>query len=117
MRDDIIRLCRSKAQECDFEKFEREEIDGRGLISEQFHLAELYQTHTDYAAEIYYLGKLKLHPKYLHSVKKKLKKLQIGMTKDEKERLFLGFYSRDKDFGNRPLFKFRYDLAVDEGVI
>lgn len=95
---------------------------GNGGVSmqdniDQFHLKELYQTHTDYAAEIYYLGKLKLHPKYLHSVKKKLKKLQIGMTNDEKERLFLGFFARARDFGNRPLSKFRYDLAVDEGVI
>lgn len=31
--------------------------------------------------------------------------------------LILGFYTNPQDFGSRPLSKFRYDLAVDEGVI
>lgn len=84
---------------------------------DQFHLKELYQTHTDYAAEIYYMGKLKYNSKYLHSTRKRLKKLQMGISKDELDRLFLGFYTNPEDFGNRPLSKFRYDLAVDEGVI
>ena len=45
---------------------------------DQFHLKELYQTHTDYAAEIYYIGKLKLNTKYLYNIRKRLKKLHIG---------------------------------------
>lgn len=84
---------------------------------DQFHLKELYQMHTDYAAEIYYLGKLKHNSKYLYSTRKRLRKLDMGITKDELERLFLGFYTNPSEFGNRPLAKFRYDLAVDEGVI
>ena len=84
---------------------------------DQFHLKELYQTHTDYAAEIYYIGKLKLNTKYLYNIRKRLTKLHIGITKDEIDRLLLGFYTNPQDFGNRPLSKFRYDLAVDEGVI
>lgn len=84
---------------------------------DQFHLKELYQTHTDYAAEIYYMGKLKYNSKYLNSTRKRLRKLQMGITKDELDRLFLGFYTNPQELGNRPLSKFRYDLAVDEGVI
>ena len=84
---------------------------------EQFHLKEVYQTHTDYAAEIYYMGKLKLNSKYLYNIRRRLKKLQMGITKDEVDRLLLGFYTNPRDFGNRPLSKFRYDLAVDEGLI
>lgn len=70
-----------------------------------------------YAAEIYYMGKLKYNSKYLNSTRKRLRKLQMGITKDELDRLFLGFYTNPQEFGNRPLSKFRYDLAVDEGVI
>lgn len=84
---------------------------------DQFHLKELYQMHTDYAAEIYYLGKLKHNSKYLYNTRKRLRKLHMGITKDELDRLFLGFYTNPSEFGNRPLSKFRYDLAVDEGVI
>lgn len=84
---------------------------------DQFHLKDLYQIHTDYAAEIYYMGKLKHNSNYLYSTRKRLRKLHIGITKDELERLFLGFYTNPSEFGNRPLAKFRYDLAVDEGVI
>ena len=84
---------------------------------DQFHLQEVYQTHTDFAAEIYYMGKLKLNTKYLYNIRKRLKKLHMGITKDEVDRLILGFYTNPQDFGNRPLSKFRYDIAVDEGVI
>lgn len=84
---------------------------------DQFHLKELYQIHTDYAAEIYYMGKLKHNSKYLNSTRKRLRKLHLGITKEELERLFLGFYTDPSAFGNRPLAKFRYDLAVDERVI
>lgn len=41
----------------------------------------------------------------------------MGITKDELERLFLGFYTNPSEFGNRHLSKFRYDLAVVEGVV
>lgn len=98
------------------------EDNGNGSLSmkdniDQFHLKELYQSHTDYAAEIYYMGKLRLNSKYLHSTMKRLKKIHMGITKGEVDRLILGFYTNPQDFGNRPLSKFRYDIAVDERVI
>ena len=98
------------------------EDNGYGIHSMQdnielFHLKELYQGHTDYAAEIYYMGKLKHNFKYLNRTRKRLRKLNLGITKDELDRLFLGFYTKPSEFGNRPLSKFRYDLALDEGVI
>ena len=75
------------------------------------------QGHTDYAAEIYYMGKLKHNFKYLNRTRKRLRKVNLGITKDELDRLFLGFYTKPSEFGNRPLSKFRYDLGLDEGVI
>lgn len=84
----------------------------------EFHLRELYDTHKDYAAEIYYKGKLKYHPTYCLWLKKVVAKIKgCSLTDDDIMRYILGNYTDPKDFNKRPLAKFIHDLAVDAKII
>lgn len=80
-----------------------------------FHLKELYEKHMDYAAEIYYKGRLKYNPYYLAFLKHVLQNTTI--SKSETYRLLLGIYTDEKDYGKRPLSKFCTDIAKQFGLI
>ncbi len=80
-----------------------------------FHLNELYKKHIDYAAEIYYKGRLKYNPYYLSFLKHVLNDKTI--SKSDKYRLLLGVYTDEKDYGKRPLSKFCTDIAKQFGLI
>lgn len=84
---------------------------------EIFHLGQIYQTHTDYAAEIYIKKIMKENGIYLQATKGMLKKNHISLTNDDVKRIVNGFYTNPKDFSKRPLSKFRADLAKDAGVV
>lgn len=84
---------------------------------EIFHLKQIYQTHTDYAAEIYIKKVMKENGIYLHATKGMLKKHRINLTNDDVRRILHGFYTNPNDFSKRPLSKFRSDLAKDAGLV
>lgn len=84
---------------------------------ELFHLEQIYQTHTDYAAEIYIRKVMKENGIYLLATKGMLKKNHITLTIDDVRRIVNGFYTNPKDFSKRPLSKFRTDLAEDAGLV
>ncbi len=84
---------------------------------EMFHLEQIYQTHTDYAAEIYIKKVMKENGIYLHATKGMLKKHRINLTNDDVRRIVNGFYTNPADFSKRPLSKFRTDLSKDAGLI
>ena len=75
-----------------------------------FHLEELYNTHRDYAAEVYYKKKLKLNPTYCEFVNRQLKELHIpSLSKEDISRILWGYYPQE-DFSKRVLSKFLHDL-------
>lgn len=83
-----------------------------------FHLEKIYNEHKDYAAEVYYKGRLKWNPIYkfwLHRVASRLK--GCSMTEGDLQRYILGVYTNPKDFNKRPLSKFICDLALDAKII
>lgn len=84
---------------------------------EIFHLKQIYQTHTDYAAEIYIKKVMKENGIYLKFTKDMLKKHHIRLTNDDVRRILHGFYTNPNDFSKRPLSKFRTDLAKDLGLL
>lgn len=84
---------------------------------EIFHLKQIYQSHTDYAAEIYIKKVMKENGIYLHATKGMLKKRHINLTNDDVRRIVNGFYCNEEDFSKRPLSKFRTDLAKDAGLL
>lgn len=84
---------------------------------EIFHLKQIYQTHTDYAAEIYVKKVMKGNGIYLHATKGMLKKHHINLTNDDVRRIQHGFYTNPNDFSRRPLSKFHTDLAKDAGLL
>jgi hypothetical protein len=84
---------------------------------EIFHLEQIYQTHTDYAAEIYIRKVMKENGIYLRATKGMLKKNRITLTIDDVRRIVNGFYTNPNDFSKRPLSKFRTDLAKDLGLL
>lgn len=93
-----------------------EDKGGMGANIADFHLQELYKGHADYAAEIYYKGRLKLHRIYRASVKSILGVQGIKVTSEDLDRMYLGLYNED-NFNKRPLSKYMHDLAVNEGII
>ena len=83
-----------------------------------FHLRELYNKHSDYAAEIYYKGKLKWNPVYQRWLQKVTAPiLGCRLTDEDIERYLIGNYTRPEEFNKRPLSKFQHDLAVDAKII
>lgn len=82
-----------------------------------FHLEQIYQTHTDYAAEIYIKKVMKENGIYLRVTKGMLKKHHINLTNDDVRRIVYGFYCNEKEYSKRPLSKLRKDLAEDVGLL
>ena len=75
-----------------------------------FHLEELYNTHRDYAAEVYYKKKLRQNPTYYQFVMNLLEELHISsFSKEDISRILWGDYPR-KEFNKRVLSKFLHDL-------
>lgn len=82
-----------------------------------FHLEKIYNTHTDYAAEVYYKHVLRQNGIYLNATKESLKKRGLHMTNEDICRLQLGIYTNEKEFADRPLSKFIADIAKQYGLI
>lgn len=83
-----------------------------------FHLEEVYNEHTDYAAEVYYKGRLRWNPVYKLWVQKVITRLNgCRMTEEDLQRYILGVYTNPADFNKRPLSKFLSDLARDMKLI
>lgn len=82
-----------------------------------FNLKDLYQHHTDYAAELYYKGLMKANHLYRSSLKGILRRKGIVLSDDDIKRIIVGNYVREKDYGKRPLSKMMHDVAVDLGLI
>ena len=75
-----------------------------------FHLEELYNTHRDYAAEVYYKKKLRQNPTYYQFVMNLLEELHISsFSKEDISRILWGDYPQ-KEFNKRVLSKFLHDL-------
>ena len=94
-----------------------EETNQSGLEQniKTFHLQEIYQSHSDVAAEIYLKGKLKMPQIYRQTIIAMLKPI-ISITEHDFNQLVLGIEDNPKNFKNKPLSKFKADLAKDEMV-
>lgn len=87
---------------------------------EVFNLMALYNTHLDYASEVYYKYmkmKTKAYRDFVRSItrpsKDSRKNIVKQMTEKDLERVILGIYSDQTDQARRPLSKFLYDLYED----
>lgn len=83
----------------------------------EFNIEALYNSHKDYAAEIFQLAQMRTKHQYYQFLKHHLTKNGHTFSKDEIERILLGVYTSSKDFNKRPLSKFITDIAKDFGVI
>lgn len=83
----------------------------------EFNLKELYDTHTDYAAEIYWKVRMRKHRRYLQAIGKRLNSGGYTLSEDDINRLILGNYTKPKDYNKRPLSKFMNDIAREQGLI
>lgn len=81
------------------------------------NLEDLYQHHTDYAAELYFKGIVKAHHLYRTSMKGILRRNGIILTDDDVKRIIVGNYVKEPDYGKRPLAKMLHDVAEDLGLI
>lgn len=85
-----------------------------------FNIEVIYNTHTDYAAEVYYKYmkmKSKAYQKYLKSMLKPSRNKIINVVHQmpiaDWERVLFGIYTNPKEQANRPLSKFIKDLLDD----
>lgn len=83
---------------------------------EMFHLEDIYKTHTDYAAEIYYKHILPRPLEYRKYVSEFFSSKGIPLNSEDERRLLLGVYP-PCEFSKRPLSKLRYDLAKKYGLV
>lgn len=81
------------------------------------NLEDLYQHHTDYAAELYYKGIVKANHLYRTSLKLLLKSKGIVLSDDDIKRIVVGNYVKESDYGKRPLAKMMHDVSEDLGLI
>lgn len=82
-----------------------------------FHLKDLYNTHKDYVAELYFKRKLRINRVYIEKMMSFLKTNNIRLTASDQKRLITGVYTDEKDYGKRPLSKFCTDIAKQFGLI
>ena len=75
-----------------------------------FHLEELYNTHRDYAAEMYYKSLMTKSKAYKDFAEGVLKRLKVNITENDWARLMLGFPPSDNDYNKRPISKFCRDI-------
>lgn len=87
---------------------------------EVFNLMALYNTHLDYASEVYYKYmkmKTKAYRDFVRRItqpsKDSCKNIVKQMTEKDLERVILGIYSDPVDQARRPLSKFLFDLYED----
>lgn len=84
-----------------------------------FHLAEIYNHHKDYVAEMWYRYNMMKTPAYQQFVKeimgRKTKRgpWMISMSKADWERVMYGVYTEEKDYHRRPMSKFCMDIVDD----
>lgn len=78
-----------------------------------FHWREIYESHIDYVQELYYKRNLKDKKCFNLSLGKQLS----WLTEEQIKRLIVGTYITEKDYGKRPLSKFRTDIARQFGLI
>lgn len=79
----------------------------------EFCIQELYESHKDYAAELYQIAQMRMKNQYYKFLKHSLEKNGCRVTKGDVERLLIRNYVDPKDFNKRPLSKFMYDIAKD----
>lgn len=77
-----------------------------------FHLEELYKTHTDYAAEIYFRHRMMGSEAYQEFVQKMIGEGSV-MSSNDWNRMILGFTNNPEDLGKKPISKFCKDLLED----
>lgn len=81
------------------------------------NLEDLYQHHTDYAAELYYKGVVKANHLYRSGLKGLFEQKGITLTDDDINRIIVGNYMKEKDYGKRPLAKMMHDVAEELGLL
>ena len=84
-----------------------------------FHLAEIYNHHKDYVAEMWYRYNMMKTPAYQQFAKEMMGKKakrgpwMISMSKADWERVIYGVYTEEKDYHRRPMSKFCMDIVED----
>ena len=81
-----------------------------------FHIGKLYETHTDYAAEVYFKSILRFPQTYWNAIDERYTQLGLMPMQGDLNRLITGGYTEEKDYHKRPLSKFVSDIAKDEGL-
>lgn len=77
-----------------------------------FHLKELYKTHTDYAAEIYFRHRMMGSEAYKEFTRKMIGDGFVNSSNDW-SRIILGFTNNSEDLSKKPISKFCKDLLED----
>lgn len=80
---------------------------------EIFNLQALYDTHKDFAAEMYKIHLFMNTQAYCDFITKILGTPDLGVSKDDIFRLFTGTYESPSQFNKRPLSKFKNDIIDD----
>lgn len=84
-----------------------------------FHLAEIYNHHKDYVAEMWYrynMMKTSAYQQFAKEImgrKKKRGPWMISMNKADWERVIYGVYTEEKNYHRRPMSKFCMDIIED----
>ena len=100
------------------------EVDAKGQPemmnnNKVFHLAEIYNHHKDYVAEMWYRYNMMKTPAYqqfakeMMEMKAKRGAWMIRMSKADWERVIYGVYTEEKDYHRRPMSKFCKDIVND----
>ena len=82
---------------------------------ETFNLQALYDTHKDFAAEMYKIHLFMNTQAYRDFISKILGDPDLGVSKEDIFRLFFGTYENPSQFNKRPLSKFKNDILDDLG--
>lgn len=83
----------------------------------EFNLQELYDSHKDFAAELYQIAQMRTKQQYFRYVKNSLEKHGRKVTKEDILRMMVHTYVNPKDYNKRPLSKFVNDIAKDLGLL
>ena len=84
-----------------------------------FHLKDIYNSHTDYVAEMYYRYNMTKSPFYKAFAYQMLNQnagrgfWRIKLSQAEWDRIVLGVYTDENDFKKRPMSKFCMDMMDD----
>ncbi|MCS2434829.1 hypothetical protein NXY48_00730 [Bacteroides ovatus] len=74
-----------------------------------FHLEELYNSHTDYAAEMYFKNQM------IHSeaYRKFVSDFKLDISSEDWHRMIFGFSDKVEDICKRPISKFCKDILEE----